>query len=337
MSKVEKKWIVVVAVSWAMVVLFLLGLFSFLTKCTMGLFNNENPYSVIQPPVDKASYTVEHSGTTYVQNSDVVGILLLGLQQQDTTNAFVGPQADTIVLLTINTDSRQVSFVSVPRDIISSLFYKNTLDDTIFMEEGPLCNAYSLGGNPQTTSVTTDGGYFTAASLSHELLEIPIQRFAGIDMVVVRELVDLLGGIEVPLTPFFAEAFQIPMADTVRVGGDSLEFYLRYRDHSLPDGGAAERLERQKIFMEKLLHAVLVGCSESPKFVLQMFDIVISNMVTDLHVREMVYITYLLMMSTEDWQIHTLPTEVQNGERTIEENAMEEYILNLYYEPVHNE
>ncbi len=333
MTKTEKKWFLATGIGWALLLFLVFFVFWFFTKSAVGLFKSENPHSVTQPPVNAAEYSVEYEGVEYVQNPDVVGILLLGLQQQAVENVLVGPQADTVVLLTINTETRSASLLSVPRNLYSTLFLPDVNGDVMVTQQGPLCNAYAFGGNPTVTNRPLDGGQFTAASLSHEMLEIPIERFAGVDMNVLRELVDLLGGIEVPLTPFFAEQFQIPMAETVRIGGDSLEFYLRYRDQSLPDGGVAERTERHIYFMKQLLHAVLVGCGDNPKFIYNMFDIVVSNMTTDLSLREMVYITALLMSDPEP-QLSTLPSEKQeDGTDRMDEAAMHAYILDLYYEP----
>ncbi len=330
----QKKWLLGAGVAWFMMLLILGFLVWFFTSCDIGLFENENPNSVTQPPIDPAQLRLEHEGVQYALNPDVHGVLVMGLQQQELENPLVGPQADTIILLTMDEENNTVSLLSVPRDLVSTLFYPQVEGvEERYTEIGPLCNNYALGGNPEITGRPLDGGLFTTASLSHELLNTPIPRFVGVKMQVISDIADLLGGIEVPLTPVFAEQFQIPMAETVRIGGDSVEFYLRYRDQSLPDGGTAERAARQEAFLATMLDAVIVGCRESPKFIFWMFEIVFNNLTTDMSLREMVYVAYFVVMADEI-EFNSLQGEMQSLGFNMDDEAMEDYIRELYYEPV---
>ncbi len=327
-----KKWFLAAGLGWGVLLLGLVFLFWFLTQSTWRLFEDTNPYSVTFEQSEGGSLVYE--GTEYVRNPNVHGVLLLGLQQQALENSTVGPQADTVILLTLNEETKEMSLLSVSRDLQSTLFYPALEGGIAGYETGPLCNAYALGANPTLVNRPLDGGRFTTASLSHELFDTDIERFVGVDMISLRLVVDLLEGIEVPQTPEFAALTgSSENEETVRLNGEAAELYLRYRGESLEDGANLERMERQEIFLNILLTNIIEECKDSPVFALQMARVFNAYVTTDLSLREMIHIAYFFL-TAESVSFDTMQGEMQGVDFYMDEADTEDYIRNLYYEPV---
>ncbi len=306
----------------------------FITSVISGLFENTNPYSVVQPPINEEQHYLEHEGVQYVRNPDVHGILLLGLQQQDIENPLISEQADTVILLTLNTKTKEVSMLSVPRDLPSTIFYQDVSGGVSHTGEGPLCNVYAIGGNPAFADRPLDAGRFTTASLGHELFDTNIDRFASVDMTAIRLVVDFLGGLELPLTPEFANLTGNSLdEETVFVNGEMAELYLRHRGESIEDGANLERMDRQEEFFKIMFDAVVDEAKSNPFFALQMVEIFQYYVETDLSFFEKLYVAYI-MLTVESIEFDSMQGEMNANNFQMDEEATEEYIRNLYYEPV---
>ncbi len=326
-SKLKKILFAVLCVFMAVTVIVFIVYSIFLSS----LFNKTNPYNVHNTPGVFTQYTLEHEGVLYERNNDVHGILLMGLQQQEPATESAPYQADTIYLMTINKKTDEIHLLNIPRELHSTLFFTGENGEIVSTAEGHICNVNAYA-NDSLSIEPLNGGLFTCASLSHELFDTQIERFISIDMDIVTDVVHLMGGIEVPITPFFAQQFQIPTQDTVRVGDESLEFYLRYRDTSLPDGGLAERQERQRAFINAFIDEIFTNFAEI-SFIEKMLDLLLPAIKTDLSLNETLYIV-LKFYTASYITFDTLIGETKDSYFYMQEDAAKEYIRELYYVPV---
>ncbi len=336
MNNVKKpmKYCIAIGVAALLRVLCLVFAVWIFLSSPLGLFEDTNPYSVTTPLPEGQEHTLEHEGVVYTRNPNVHGVLLLGLQQQAYENSMVGPQADTVILLTINEETHDIYLYSIPRDLPCTVFTQDASGGIGFVDVGPLCNVYAVGGNPVIEDRPLDAGRFTTASLSHELFETEIVRFAGLDMDLIHILVDYMGGIEVPLTPEFAALTGTPPEqETVRIGGESAELYLRYRGESLEDGANLERMQRQQAFLSIFIEKIIYESLRDPQFAADIIEITEKFLITDMNLREMLHIGYKFI-TAESIDFTSMQGEMQGVEFHMDEAATEEYIRNLYYEPM---
>ncbi len=103
-------------------------------------------------------------------------IALFGIDTREVGELGAGNRSDTIMIASINNDTKKVKLVSVYRDT-----YMNRGDDTYWR-----CNeAYARGGPAQ------------AMNMLNTNLDLNIQYFVSVDFMALIKTIDLLGGIEV--------------------------------------------------------------------------------------------------------------------------------------------
>lgn len=156
-------------------------------------------------------------------NEERVNILLLGLSGDGVKNPVL---SDTMILLSIGTDTKNIQMISIPRDI-----WVPELDDKI--------NSAYLHGNEKAEG----GGLLLAKSSAEEVLGVPIQYAMAIDFDGFVEVIDILGGVEVNVDRAFTDA-KFPIAGReeddcglVREEGEEEPEYLcRYETISFSAG-----------------------------------------------------------------------------------------------------
>lgn len=112
--------------------------------------------------MDLPEFIPEHQGL--VDDPDVMNVLLMGKN---------GGNVDTMILVNINEQTRKITMISIPRD----LYYKGAKINSVYARYGLLQQVRSL----------------------EDILGQKIHHYALIDMLVFRDVIDLLGGVTVTL------------------------------------------------------------------------------------------------------------------------------------------
>ncbi|MFA6995511.1 MAG: LCP family protein [Patescibacteria group bacterium] len=133
---------------------------------TTGIFNN---FKHLIPVADKKMNGEE---------LDHINILLLGVGGEGHDGAYL---TDTIILASLKPSTKQVSLVSIPRDLVTPVSNWEKINSI---------NAYAETKNPGS------GGPVTTQAIS-TLLQIPIQYYVRVDFNGFINIIDKLGGIEV--------------------------------------------------------------------------------------------------------------------------------------------
>lgn len=152
-----------------------------------------------------------------------VNILLLGLSGDGVKNPVL---SDTMILLSIGADIKNIQMISIPRDI-----WVPELTDKI--------NSAYLHGNEKAEG----GGLLLAKSSAEEVLGVPIQYAMAIDFDGFVEVIDILGGVEVDVERAFTDA-KFPILgredDTCGIefeeGQEEPEYLCRYETISFEEG-----------------------------------------------------------------------------------------------------
>lgn len=182
-----------------------------------------------------------------------MNILLLGLDGEVEGDG-VQEQAtrtDAIVILSINPNTKTTKMLSIPRD--TRVYYPQ------YNNYDKINHAYVYGG-PQLTM-----------QLVEELLHIPIDYYASVNMKGLQTLVDAIGGVEVtsPLT-FNYKGTGFVEGETRPVNGVKAMNFIRMRKED-PQGDFG-RQERQKILIkaiaDKLMDMSLVQYTKLIPFLL---------------------------------------------------------------------
>lgn len=167
--KKKKNKVILFAVEIIVLVALLIGLlvYSKLNKVESGIGN-----------IDKDEVNIELDSQTAEALEGFTNIALFGLDNRQTGN-YDGGNSDTIMIASIDNDTKQVKLVSVYRDT-----FLNVKDDTY----AKINSAYAYGG-PKN-----------AIAALNKNLNLDIVNYVAVDFGAVVEAIDLLDGIELTLT-----------------------------------------------------------------------------------------------------------------------------------------
>ena len=172
------------------------------------------------------------------QLSRPVNILVMGIDPlagaSDNSPEFSG-LSDTMLLLRLDPDDKSMSVLSIP-------------SDSMVVIPGI--------GLAKISLANSRGGSVSAARLvSRSLNNVPIERYVRITTGAFRELVDILGGVEVfvPQRMLYKDATQQLEIDLdpgwQTLNGDQAQQFARFRDSKVGD---IRRVQRQQLLLKAL-------------------------------------------------------------------------------------
>lgn len=223
----------------SLVTLILLGSIGFIFKKQIGLFLFDSiAADDIKPVLDK-SY--EPIGTEPVEeaeiSSDPFSILLLGVDPRGNERG----RSDSMIYSVIRPDDNKVLLVSIPRDsYVDIIGYVNDKG-----EETELATkvnaAYSYGGAKMSIDTV------------EHLLQNKINYYATINFNGLKDIVDAIGGVKLPITKLIEnkdpnhEKLRVEPNKPIYDGQEALS-YVRYREDS-----DENRTMRQRIFLSVVM------------------------------------------------------------------------------------
>lgn len=116
---------------------------------------------------------------TKIKNGDPLSILVMGTDVGALNRGNTGGNTDTMEIITVNPKQEKITMTSLPRD---TLVRVNTEDGADYVK---INAAYSIGGAKQSVKQVK------------ELLGIPIDYYAVVNMGVMEKVVNAVGGVTV--------------------------------------------------------------------------------------------------------------------------------------------
>ena len=215
-------------------------------------------------------------------------------------------RSDTMLLVQVTPESGEVEMLSVPRDLLVEV--EPGVEDRIN-------TAYAYGGIDQSVSVFED---FT---------DVPVDRYAIVDFMAFRRVVDAMGGVEVNADDEIPSRFGIEDGIQTLNGREAL-IYARYRGTS---GGDLDRIQRQRQVVAALRSKALKW--DSVTKLPQIVRVMERNVETDLSARDGVFLGRALIKqgrnaSMKSVQLQGTPDTLSNGDQVlVPDNEANEEIL----------
>ena len=232
-------------------------------------------------------YVVENGDFSVTEGLDknVMNILLLGTDNAG--NAGHG-RTDTMIICSINTKTGEVKLSSIVRDLYVHIPYMK-LQNRI--------NAANAFGGPNM-----------AIKCVNETLGLNISRYASINFNGFKDLVDLLGGVELEITA--GEANQINLSTQGGVkeglamlnGAQALE-YCRIRNLDNNFG----RNERQRKFLEAVVKKVL--SENSMDQLMELVEAGMSMVTTNMTTSDLFTILFTVVPNMQEMQMYSCPAQ----------------------------
>lgn len=227
MSRGTRVLVIIVCVLLA-IALLLVATVLVLSAIGRNALTDDDGMNISRDDVESlGSGTVRYNDRLYRYNTDIVTILLMGVDEQvkQDANGIYGNanQSDANILAVLDLRNKEMTLISVSRDAMCTLDILDSAGEHVGTATAQLALAYAYGDGAERSCE------LTSAAVSRLFYDLPIPVYGSIYMQGIRQLVDSVGGVTVtPDTsiPGFAAG------QPVTLTGKLTENYIRYRADS---------------------------------------------------------------------------------------------------------
>ena len=332
MSRGTRVLVIIVCVLLA-IALILVGTVLILSAVGRSALTNDDGMNIARDDVEAlGSGTVRYDGQLYRYNTDIVTILLMGVDEevkQDADGVYGNAnQSDVNILAVLDLRNKEMTLISVSRDAMCTLDILDSAGEHVGTATAQLALAYAYGDGAERSCE------LTSAAVSRLFYDLPIPVYGSIYMQGIRQLVDSVGGVTVTPDASF-RGFAAGQAVTLT--GQRTEDYIRYRADSTE--GNNQRMQRQKQVVLALVNKMLAQVREDPASVLVIYNNIRRNTTTNINTAMMVYLAQQASGMHFSGDIVNVPgTSVMGAQRhaeyQVDQDALLRMILNIFYEPV---
>ncbi|MFJ8261812.1 LCP family protein [Rummeliibacillus sp. NPDC094406] len=183
--------------------------------------------------IEKIYTPIEHTPTEQraqpvtLQEKQPFSMLLLGVDEREHDKG----RSDTIIVLSVNPQTKNTLMVSIPRDTYTTIVGKNTKDK--------INHAYAFGGIEMSMKSV------------EKLLDIPIDYVAKVNMEGFEQVINTLGDIQVQNEIAFQQGSHHFKKGMVTLDGEAALDYVRMRKED-PQGDFG-RQNRQKQVIQSII------------------------------------------------------------------------------------
>jgi polyisoprenyl-teichoic acid--peptidoglycan teichoic acid transferase len=219
--------------------------------------------------LSKSNFKLAEAVSPFPKLQNRTNILLMGVDSNGKkAKRFLNTRSDTMILASIDPETKKVGLISIPRDSRVRIFERKGLDK--------INSAHALGG-PETARKTVE-----------QFLGIPIDHYVVIDTQGLKSVCEIVGPIEVLVEKRMryrdrASGLNINLEPGLqKLTAAQVEEYCRFRHDQKGDLG---RIERQQWFLRQAAHKF-----KEPSVVLKLPEIIkFANeyVVTDLSLNDM--------------------------------------------------
>ncbi len=289
--------------------------------------------------VDNSRNTITYNGKTYAYNSNMTSILCMGVDKRDGLGledevVGTGGQADALYLVALDTKTGETDVIAISRDIYADIGVYSADGVYTGTEKAQLCLAYAYGDGKETSCRNT------VNAVQRLFYNLPINSYFALELSAIDELNDAVGGVVVTLEDdymYYGINFYGRAGDTVRLHGIEARAFLQYREVSELNS-SVDRMNRQIQYLEGFASSAIEMTQNDITTPVTLFNIVGDNSVTNLNASKISALGYTVATSGAEVDFRKVPGEViHNGEYAeyvVDEQAMLELILDVYYTPV---
>ena len=284
-------------------------------------------------PVDGREITY-YNGTAYARREDLETVLLLGVDkfEGETPEGYVNnQQADFLLLLVMDKQHETCTPIQLNRDTMTQIQILGVTGEPAGTFTGQLALAHTYGSGEE------DSCENTVLAVENLLYGIEINHYVSLTMDGVALLNDLVGGVPVEvLDDFSGIDDSLVQGETVTLQGQHALTYVRSRG-GLEDSSNLHRMERQRQYLAALQQQLKAAVRQEDGFTLDVLLQLNEYMVSDCTVDQLSELgNSLAAYQVSD--ILTTPGDAREGEEfmefTVDEDALQQLVLDVFYEPV---
>lgn len=284
-------------------------------------------------PVDGREITY-YNGTAYAKKKDLETVLLLGVDkfEGETPEGYVNnQQTDFLLLLVMDKENETCTPIQLNRDTMTQIQILGVTGEPAGTFTGQLALAHTYGSGEEDSCVNT------VLAVSNLLYGMEIDHYVSLTMDGVALLNDLVGGVTVEvLDDFSGIDDSLVQGETVTLKGQQALTYVRSRG-GLEDSSNLRRMERQRQYLAALQQQLKAAVQQEDGFTLDALLQLNEYMVSDCTVNQLSDLGNSLA-AYQVGDILTTPGDAQEGEEfmefTVDEDALQQLVMDVFYEPV---
>ena len=297
--------------------------------------SSQGPSSAVEAgaPVDDREITY-YNGTAYARREDLETVLLLGVDkfEGETPEGYLNnQQADFLLLLVMDKENETCTPIQLNRDTMTQIQILGVTGEPAGTFTGQLALAHTYGSGEE------DSCENTVLAVSNLLYGMEIDHYVSLTMDGVALLNDLVGGVTVEVLDDFSGIDEsLVQGETVTLQGQQALTYVRSRG-GLEDSSNLHRMERQRQYLSALQQQLKAAVQQEDGFTLDALLQLNEYMVSDCTVNQLSDLgDSLAAYQVSD--ILTTPGDAQEGEEfmefTVDEAALQQLVMDVFYEPV---
>lgn len=284
-------------------------------------------------PVDDREITY-YNGTAYARREDLETVLLLGVDkfEGETPEGYVNnQQTDFLLLLVMDKENETCTPIQLNRDTMTQIQILGVTGEPAGTFTGQLALAHTYGSGEE------DSCENTVLAVSNLLYGMEIDHYVSLTMDGVALLNDLVGGVTVEVLDDFSGIDEsLVQGETVTLQGQQALTYVRSRG-GLEDSSNLHRMERQRQYLAALQQQLKAAVQQEDGFTLDALLQLNEYMVSDCTVNQLSDLGDSLA-TYQISDILTTPGDAQEGEEfmefTVDEAALQQLVMDVFYEPV---
>lgn len=278
--------------------------------------------------------TVERNGKTYRRKSNLTTLLLMGIDDYGELTTTVsnrgGGQADFLRLVVIDKTEKKISQLAIDRDTMTPITILGVLGNRSGTRTQQISLSHAFGnGREQSCNLTRE-------AVENLLLGIRIDYYLAMNLDFVEQLNDALGGVTVTLEDDFGDP-GMKAGMTVTLRGSQAETFVRSR-MSVGDGTNESRMRRQQQYIASATELFSAKLHEDEEFAGNLYDALSPYMVKNISKSRLEIEAY----GAKDYArpgVAQLAGQHRIGddgfmEFLVDEEALEQTVLQLFFDPV---
>lgn len=274
-------------------------------------------------------------GVTYRKKTDIVSILVMGVDRDSTQQAdgpYEGGQADFQRLIVVDTANKTVQQLKIDRDTITDVVMLGYLGSPIGTQKMQISLAHGFGDGKEESCA------YARQAVEALLGEGTVDFYLAMNLDGIPTLNDLVGGVTVTLEDDFSALDpEMIQGATLTLHGKQAEYFVRNR-MNIGEGTNEARMLRQEAYLSQLLTQLRQQLEQEKQRTAEVLDALADYMVTDMPRGRMINEVW----AARDYTVE--PPLALEGEHKVaedgfmefypEESSVQQAVLELFWQPV---
>lgn len=274
-------------------------------------------------------------GVTYRKKTDIVSILVMGVDRDSTQQAdgpYEGGQADFQRLIVVDTANKTVQQLKIDRDTITDVVMLGYLGSPIGTQKMQISLAHGFGDGKEESCA------YARQAVEALLGEGTVDFYLAMNLDGIPTLNDLVGGVTVTLEDDFSALDpEMIQGAILTLHGKQAEYFVRNR-MNIGEGTNEARMLRQEAYLSQLLTQLRQQLEQEKQRTAEVLDALADYMVTDMPRGRMINEVW----AARDYTVEQ-PLALEGEHKVAEDGFMEFYpeessvqqaVLELFWEPV---